>query len=280
MKGIDVSKYQGKIDWNKVKQDGVEFCVIRAGLGRYVSQEDTYFKTNMNGALSVEIPVGVYWYSYATSVAEAVTEAQVCAQVINQYKDNITLPVFFDQEYEKGILALTNTTRTDICLAFMNEIAKYGYRAGLYCSYDWYKNKVIQSELSSYPVWIAQYGSQCSYSGTNLVAWQYSSKGRVNGIVGNVDMNIGYNGLINPTAGPKKNGWTYEGGKWYWYDNGVMAASKWIRYSGRWYYLGLDGHMLTGMQQIDGEVYYLNEKNQFNIPEGACIITDNNGVIK
>lgn len=280
MKGIDVSKYQGKIDWNKVKQDGVEFCVIRAGLGRYVSQEDTYFKTNMNGALSVGLPVGVYWYSYATSVAEAITEAQVCAQVINSYKDSITLPVFFDQEYEKGILALSNAVRTDICLAFMSEIAKYGYRAGLYCSYDWYKNRVIQSELTSYPVWIAQYANKCSYSGDNLVAWQYSSKGSVSGIAGNVDMSVGYDGLINTITTPKKNGWANENGTWYWYENGVMVKSKWIRYSGRWYYLGADGKMLTGMQQIDGEVYYLNEKNQFNIPEGACIITDNNGAIK
>lgn len=189
LKGIDVSKHQGKINWNKVD---VDFAIIRAGYGKYTKQKDSQFDNNMKGALSKKIPVGVYWYSYATTVADAEKEAEVCLEVIKPYKGKITLPVFFDQEYEPGILKLNNVARTEICKAFISKVVAAGYKSGLYASADWFRNKVFSDKLIDYPAWVAQYSSKCSYTGRNLYMWQYSSKGKVNGISGNVDLDYGY----------------------------------------------------------------------------------------
>ena len=279
MKGIDVSKWQATIDWKKVRSSGIEFTILRAGLGRLASQKDTYFDQNMRGATSNDIPVGVYWYSYATSVSEAVKEAEACLEVIAPYRNDISLPVFFDQEYEPNIKALNDKLRTDICLAFMERIEEDGYRTGLYCSYDWYMNWVERSRLSKYPVWIAQYANKCNYTGSNLIAWQYTSGGKVSGISGNVDMNEGYSGLIIDTT----DGWKQSGSKWKYYKNGSVLKSRWLKDGDYWYYLGSDGSMQTGWISIKNKTYYLNEKrvsvNGVTIPSGACLITDSSGAL-
>ncbi len=272
-KGIDVSRYQGTVDWNKVKAAGIEFAIIRAGFGMYASQVDPQLAVNMQGAKAAGIPVGVYWYSYAVSEAEARREAEVCLQAIAPYRGQLTLPVFFDQEYEPGIKALSDGARTDICLAFLGAVQRAGYRAGLYCSYDWYQNWVEQSRLTSYPVWIAQYASRCSYTGQNLAAWQYTGKGTVSGVSGSVDLDEGYAGLF------QKTGWIWENSGWYWYENGAPVKNVWRKSDGWWYRLGPDGKMLTGFQRIDGKLYYLNETWRENIPSGACIITDSSGAV-
>lgn len=272
-KGIDVSHHQGIIDWKKVKAAGTEFAIIRAGYGMYPNQVDTKFTVNMRGASAVGIPVGVYWYSYAVSVEEAKKEAETCLQVIEPYRSQIILPVFFDQEYEPGIKALTDQARTEICLAFLKAIQTAGYRPGLYCSYDWYQNWVDKDRLSAYPVWIAQYASRCSYGGQNLVAWQYTGKGTLDGISTLVDLNVGYAGLL------QKNGWIWENSGWYWYEKGVPVKNRWLKDGNWWYYLGADGRMMTGLQLISGKLYYLNEERKDTVPTGACIITDGSGAI-
>lgn len=280
MKGIDVSKWQGKIDWNKVKSSGIQFVIIRAGLGRLASQKDNCFDQNITGVLGVGLPVGVYWYSYAVSEAEAVQEAEACLTVLKPWKNRLQLPVFFDQEYEPGIKALDDKTRTDICLAFMQRIQEAGYRTGLYCSYDWYQNWVQKDRLATYPVWIAQYASKCSYTGKNLIAWQYSSGGKVAGINGNVDMNEGYDGLLAAS----KDGWQQSGSKWYYYKGGTTLKSQWLKDGGYWYYLGTDGAMQTGWVTVQGKAYWLNTQRTSvggkTIPSGACLITDQNGVVQ
>lgn len=189
LKGIDVSHHQGKIDWNKVD---VDFVIIRAGYGRLASQKDRSFDANMKGAIARGIPIGVYWYSYATSVTDVQREANACLEVIKPYKKHITLPVFFDQEYEPGILAQSKATRTAMCVRFIELIEAAGYKGGMYASNDWFMNKIDSSQLKKHPAWVAQYSSKCTYSGDNLWGWQYSSKGRMSGIAGNVDMNNGY----------------------------------------------------------------------------------------
>lgn len=274
-KGIDVSKWQGKIDWNKVKSSGIQFVIIRAGLGRLASQKDICFDQNITGALGVGLPVGVYWYSYATSPAEAVQEAEACLSVLKPWQNRLQLPVFFDQEYEPGIKALDDKTRTDICLAFMQRIQEAGYRTGLYCSYDWYQNWVQKDRLAAYPVWIAQYASKCSYTGKNLIAWQYSSGGKVAGINGNVDMNEGYDGLLETG----KEGWAFEDGAWYWYLSGVRQVSRWVQTDGLWYYVGADGKMVTGWLTLSGKTYWLNTEKTDKLPLGACLITDESGAL-
>ena len=188
-KGIDVSEHQGHIDWAKVAKDGVEFAIIRAGYGRELSQKDDYFEQNYTAAKKAGIQVGAYWYSYADSVKRAEEEARTCLKVLEG--KHFALPVFFDQEYEKSILALSNKTRTDIILKFLEIIQAAGRKCGLYSSTNFITTKLEASRLRQYPLWIAEYGSKLHYTGT-VWAWQYSSKGRVSGIRGNVDCNHGY----------------------------------------------------------------------------------------
>lgn len=188
-KGIDVSEHQGHIDWAKVAKDGVQFAVIRAGYGRELSQKDDYFEQNYTAAKKAGIQVGAYWYSYADSVKRAEEEAKTCLKVLEGKK--FDLPIFFDQEYEKSILALSSKTRTDIILKFLEIIQAAGRKCGLYSSTNFITTKLQASRLRKYPLWIAEYGSKLHYPGT-VWAWQYTSTGRVSGIKGHVDCNHGY----------------------------------------------------------------------------------------
>ena len=189
LKGIDVSEWQGTIDWRKVAKDGVQFAVIHAGYGRELSQKDKCFERNYAGARAAGIKVGAFWYSYADSVARAEQEARTCLKVLDG--KHLDLPVFFDQEYEPGILKLSTKTRTDIVLKFLETIKAAGRPCGLYSSTDFITTKLQADRLTAYPLWLAEYGSKLHYTG-KVWAWQYTSKGRVNGIKGNVDCNHGY----------------------------------------------------------------------------------------
>lgn len=140
--GIDVSKHQGKIDWGKAAKE-INFVIIRAGYGMYSSQQDAMFETNIVSACSAGVRnIGVYWYSYATSATEAKKEAEICLKIVKKYKDKINLPIWFDEEYEPSILALTNAQRTECCKTFIETIQAAGYKSGLYASKDWLDNKV------------------------------------------------------------------------------------------------------------------------------------------
>ena len=189
LKGIDVSEWQGTIDWREVAKDGVQFAVIHAGYGRELSQKDKYFERNYAGARAAGIKVGAFWYSYADSVARAEQEARTCLKVLDG--KHLDLPVFFDQEYEPGILKLSTKTRTDIVLKFLETIKAAGRPCGLYSSTNFITANLQANRLTEYPLWIAEYGSKLHYTG-KVWAWQYTSKGRVNGIRGNVDCNHGY----------------------------------------------------------------------------------------
>ena len=189
LKGIDVSEWQGTIDWRKVAKDGVQFAVIHAGYGRELSQKDEYFERNYAGARAAGIKVGAFWYSYADSVARAEQEARTCLKVLEGKR--FELPIFFDQEYEKSILALSNKTRTDIVLKFLETVKGAGRKVGLYSSTDFITTKLQANRLTAYPLWIAEYGSKLHYTG-KVWAWQYTDKGRVAGIKGRVDMDHGY----------------------------------------------------------------------------------------
>lgn len=281
LQGIDVSHHQGAIDWTKVKAAGVQFAIIRAGYGKYAYQEDPCFEDNIKGAYNAGIPVGVYWYSYADTAAEARQEAEVCLTVIKPYKDMVTLPVFFDQEYEPAILAAGNSIRTECCTAFIAAVEAAGYRAGLYASKDWLDNRIDAKAIpESAVIWVAQYASRCTYTGRHTI-WQYTSDGSVDGIKGRVDLNQASDDLLTSTA----DGWQKIAGGWYWYENGKPVTNCWRKITGSsgvpyWYYLGKGGVMLKGWQKIGEEVFYLNEKAAFGVPEGACIITDSNGEVK
>ena len=188
-KGIDVSAHQGVIDWNKVKADGVEFAILRAGYGKLISQKDTKFEENYAGAKARSIPVGAYWYSYAKTPEEARIEADVFLEVISGKQ--FDYPVFFDLE-EQSQFELGKEKVNAIIRAFLEEVEKAGYWVGLYMSASPLKTYVSDTIRNRYAIWVANYGvSKPSYSG-NYGIWQYSDKGQINGISGNVDMDYCY----------------------------------------------------------------------------------------
>ena len=280
MKGIDVSKYQGKIDWAKVKAAGIGFCMVRAGYGMYIHQKDPCFDANMAGAknagLPTEtgIPVGVYWYSYATDVSQAIREAEVCLEVIAPYKGQILLPVAYD--WEDPSLAKMSVSQTAACCkAFLDRIQAAGYRPMLYSFSNWLQTRLKDPSLDGFPRWVAHYGVEKPVSSKPYLIWQYSSKGHVDGISGAVDLDEGYDGLI-----PPQTGWEQKNSQWYWREDGVIVENRWVKDDGFWYYLGPSGAMLTGMRQIKGKLNYLNETRREGTPKGACVITNESGEIE
>ncbi len=195
--GIDVSKWQGEIDWKAVADAGIDFAIIRVGYrgaSTGVLVEDPYFKKNIKGATGNGIKVGVYFFTQAITEAEAVEEASMALSLVSGYK--LEYPIFIDTESASGGRAnnVGKAQRTAIIKAFCKTIQNGGYKPGVYASTSWYNDKLNASELSSYTIWVAQYNTKCTYKGKYHM-WQYSSKGTVPGIKGNVDMNISYMGI-------------------------------------------------------------------------------------
>ena len=193
--GIDVSKWNGSIDWNAVKNSGVSYVIIRVGY-RGSSQgaliEDPQFKTNIKGATAAGLKVGVYFFTQAIDEVEAVQEASMVLDRISGYK--ISYPVFLDVEGSGGRGdKIDSATRTAVCKAFCNTIQNAGYTAGVYANKTWLTSKMDASALSGYKIWLAQYAAAPTYSG-RYDLWQYKSNGKVSGISGNVDLNLSYLG--------------------------------------------------------------------------------------
>lgn len=187
MKGIDISVHNGKIDFSKVKASGIQFAIIRAGLGKYAKQKDTNFETNYSGAKAAGIPVGAYWYSYAVTPEEAREEARVCIEVLKgkQYE----MPIWFDQE-EKASLDTGKANCSAMVHAFCDELEKAGYFAGLYTSRAFLQTHIEDDIKTRYALWIAEWGDKLNYSGS-VGIWQ-TGTGTVNGITGKVDMDVCY----------------------------------------------------------------------------------------
>lgn len=188
--GIDVSKYQGNVDWEAVRKSGVDFALIRAGYGKYESQEDPYFDQNMRNAKKAGIACGAYWFSYATTIAEAKQEAEVFAKVIQGYQ--FEYPLVFDIEAEVHT-KMTKEQVSAIITAFCETMEDKGYYVSLYSYASFLNTFVYQSVLEQYDIWVAHFGvSSPSYSKTAYGMWQYSSTGKVSGINGNVDLDYSY----------------------------------------------------------------------------------------
>lgn len=184
-KGIDVSKWNGDIDWNKVKSDGIDYVIIRGGFGN--SSIDPKFKSHIEGASNAGLKVGVYWFSYATSVSKAKEEAAKCLSTIEPYKDKISYPVFYDFEYasvdysKKNGVNITKELSTKMAEAFLTDIKNAGYITGIYTNKD-FGDKYFDSDLLyANNLWIAQYASQCTYNKPYMM-WQYTETGTINGI--------------------------------------------------------------------------------------------------
>jgi lysozyme len=183
---IDVSTWNGNIDWDKVYKSGVRYAMIRSSFGvENPNQVDNKFVRNITNAQRAGVKCGIYHYSYARSATEAKKEADFCLKTIKNYK--IDLPVAFDIE-DSSQTHLGKDTLTSIVIAFCDRIKSAGYRPMLYCNPNWLCNYLHKDKLiNKYDIWLANWGvSAPSY---NCAIWQYSENGSVPGISGSVDMN-------------------------------------------------------------------------------------------
>lgn len=187
--GVDVSVYQGNIDWNRAKADGIEFAIMRAGYGKYVSQKDKYFDQNMKNAKAAGLPCGVYWFSYALTPEDAIKEADACYEVIKNYK--LEYPVSFDMETESQ-MKLPKETVAQIIEAFCGRMESYGYYTTLYTYASFLNYKVEDRIFDKYDIWVAHYNTSKPAFNRNYGLWQYSCTGSVWGITGNVDRDYVY----------------------------------------------------------------------------------------
>ena len=189
-KGIDVSTHQGKIDWQKVKNAGIDYAILRCGYGSDIaSQDDSQFARNMAECERVGMPFGVYLYSYANSVEKAKSEAQHVLRLIKGHK--LQYPVYYDLEDSGTTGKCSKALILEIAKAFVNTLEAKGYWVGIYSNTYWNNTYLTDSWYDSKARWVAQYNSKCTYKG-EYGMWQYSSKGKVDGISGNVDMNYCY----------------------------------------------------------------------------------------
>ena len=190
LKGIDVSYAQGNINWERVKASGIDFAILRCGYGQDVmAQDDKFFERNAKACEELNIPYGVYLYSYATSENGAIGEAKHTLRLLKGRK--LSYPVFYDLEDTNSTGQCSNSEILKIAKAYVGEIEKAGYKVGIYANKHWFTSKLTQKWYDKYPKWVAQYNKECTYNGTYDM-WQYTSSGRISGILDNVDMNYCY----------------------------------------------------------------------------------------
>lgn len=189
VKAIDVSTWQGEINFSAVKASGYDYVIIRAGYGRETYQKDDMFETNYTRAKNAGLKVGVYWYSYADSVSDAQKEAQACLSCLNG--KTLDLPVYFDLE-ESFQLSYGKTTLTNMALTFCQTIENAGYKGGVYASSSWLDYYLDYNKIkNNYSTWRAKIDGDFSIVDDDI--HQYTFTGKVNGISGNVDCNYIYN---------------------------------------------------------------------------------------
>lgn len=192
--GIDVSSFNGEIDWERVKESGIEFAFIRCGYRGYTSGalvEDARFIENIAAANDAGVMVGIYFFTQAVNEVEAVEEASMVVTLCRDYQ--VDLPVFIDTESAGGsgrADALDVETRTLVCQAFCETMERAGYRAGVYASKNWFLERLDRAGLEKYLTWLAEYKEQATYEGAYQF-WQYTSNGWIDGVTGRVDLDIG-----------------------------------------------------------------------------------------
>lgn len=205
MKGIDVSKHQGIIDWDTVKPQ-IGFAIVRAGYGMYASQVDNQWERNYSECKRLCIPAGAYWYSYAKTEAEAVKEAELFISVLSGKQ--LEFPVYFDIE-DRSQAGLGKGLITAMCYAFCRRMEQAGYFTGIYSNTDWFLNRIDNSVGQEFTIWLADY--RTAYNTTlPRDIHQYTSSGQIKGIAGRVDLNTctrdfssiiksgGFNGFAAP----------------------------------------------------------------------------------
>lgn len=278
-RGIDVSQWQGTIDWKKMKANGVQFAIIRAGVTKSngTTYKDYECDNNVKGCEANGIPYGFYFYSCATTTSKVDKEISAMKSYIKG--THPTYPVYYDLEDSK-VAAKKSTFITNMAVKFCDSMNAAGYKGGVYASKSWWTSYLTSSKVDKYEKWVAQWpksfgsSSRCSYS-KSYGMWQFTDAGKV-GTVKPLDMDFAYKNYSNDTPG-------------YWdYDNGVfmeeldpgsaiegenseindsdegdvkyaVAKDKWIVSGGNSYYLDEEGHKLNyGFHEINGALYYFN----------------------
>ena len=252
--GIDVSEHQGRIDWNAVKASGIDFAILRVGFGApsWGGRVDYQFNRNISECERLGIPYGVYIYSYAFDNQQAADEASMVINCLSGH--NPRLPVYYDLEDNSIIANGRQTGIASRAQVFCNRISAAGYEPGIYANLNWFNNILTDSvfKSSSWDHWIAQYNSQCDYTG-NYSFWQYKSNGKAPGINGNVDMNYAY-------VDVSLYHWQLIDSTWYYAASNGKAYAGWLFQSGTWYWLEPDagGAMATGLHECNGSLYWFN----------------------
>lgn len=200
MKGIDISKYQGNVDFNQVKASGIDFVIIRAGYGKTTTQKDPKFEEYYKKAKEANLYVGTYWYSYAKTEYEALQEAKAFEEVIKN--KTFEMPVFLDIE-ESSQATVANVIITKFC----DYLETKNYYVGVYGSKSYLESYTTQATTSKYCTWVAQWSDVNTYKRTYDL-WQYSDKGKIPGITGDVDLDYCYKDLPTIIKKAGKNGFT------------------------------------------------------------------------
>ena len=262
LKGIDVSYWQGNIDWAKVKNAGVDFAIIRCGYGsNTTSRDDSKFAANVRGCVQNGIPYGVYLYSYANTVSEANSEANHALRLLKANNCKLQYPIYYDLE-DTQVSKASNATIVAMANVFCSKLSSNGYASGVYANLNWWNNKL--SAFNGYDKWVAQWASKCTY-GKNYSIWQCSSEASVSGISGRVDanllmctratmdyfMNIKY---IPPVTYSLKN---IDGKLYAIGSNGDVVKNRFFKIGSYTYAFGPDGAMVAGQSYWIGNAGYI-----------------------
>ena len=269
-KGIDVSQWNGDINWATVKNTDVDYAIIRCGYGmNQTNQDDPKWKRNADACTQYNIPFGTYLYSYADTVEKAKSEAQHVLRLVKGY--NLTYPIYYDLEEISVRNSVSKSQIAQIAKAFCDTIEAAGYRVSIYANTDWFTNYLTDPMFNNWNKWVAQYNYRCTYAGSYTM-WQCTSSGSVNGISGAVDLNMDF-GTVDGKRLVVRDGKTYcysypdntqlfgeqqLGGNWYFFDEakGGEMLIGWHDFPNKRVYYRENGTMVHGEQSIEGNWYY------------------------
>ena len=273
-KGIDVSFWNGTIDWEKVKADGIDFAIIRCGYGMdQTYQDDTQWARNVAECERLGIPYGVYLYSYADSTAKASSEADHVLRLLQGH--NPTYPVYYDLE-DDMVLNVSASMKGQIAKTFCDKIEAAGYQVGIYSNTTWFNNYLTDPVFDNpnWSKWVAQWNVRCEYEGSYDL-WQCTSKGSVDGISGNVDLNFLMEGASfgtdepetpqEPTPETPDRVLQYDeaSGNWYVYTDGKRDTTYTgvVQNENGWWYAknGVLDWTYTGVAQNENGWWYIND---------------------
>ena len=261
-KGVDVSEWQGEINWAQVKTAGVDFAILRCGRTSLEDEKpkrvDNYWYRNVEGCLSSGMSFGAFYYSQATSPAEASEEADwaiYALQSAGVKGSDLAFPVYFDMEDSK----MVGKNYAAIAQAFFDKLTAAGYPVGTYANLSWWNKRLTSPVFDKYSKWVAAYNASIgltyapmsNFSEGNGI-WQFSDYGSVPGISGRVDLNYTYMAPVNSDHWIKS-----ESKWWYRYVDGSYPANCWAQIDGQWYHFDASGWMQTGWLWVNGAWYYL-----------------------